>query len=64
MSEPRIVSKRVSAEVETKAWYAGLRQRGQELLAAAQLAPGRPLPDVIPARTRTPAPELDAQPAW
>jgi hypothetical protein len=66
MSETRDVSKREEAVgVETRAWYAGLRRRGQELLSAAQLAPGRPLPDVIPARPR-PAqePELEAQPAW
>lgn len=66
MSEPRNVSKKeVAAEVETRAWYAGLRRRGQELLAAAQLTPGRPLPDVIPARTRVAgAGELAAQPSW
>ncbi len=70
MNEPRVArSGGPGASPETKAWYAGLRRRGQELLAAARMPPGQPLPAVIPAAGRRPdAPEpqaqLPLQPVW
>jgi hypothetical protein len=53
------------ASPETRAWYAELRRRGNEILAErlGALAQG-PLPQVIPARNRTsPGAEPHAQPA-